>query len=290
MRRFALSFGLGLLLIVPRLAPAQDSGDKPVVVPFELLPSGHMAVMVKINDKGPYRLIFDTGAPTVLLNTNIALKTGVIKEKKMSLMFGNQGSANIKRLQVGGQKADDVPAVVMDHPTVEAISKAFSGPQANGDWPWKMAPSIDGIVGFPFFARFKVTLDYQAKTLTLVPNGYNPPDVMKGMEALLVDMMSGKPKPPVVLSPAGQWGLVTAKAPTDEAAGVDIKVVRPGSPAALAGLKAGDRLLTLDGRWTDSVPDVYAAASYVKADTSVPVKVLRGGKELILKVKPTSGL
>ena len=42
---------------------------RPVSVPFELLKSGHMAVQVKVNGKGPYWLIFDTGAPTSLLNT-----------------------------------------------------------------------------------------------------------------------------------------------------------------------------------------------------------------------------
>ena len=55
---------------VSREAPADDREQqaKPVVVPFELLPSGHMTVMVKVNGKGPYRLIFDTGAPITLLN------------------------------------------------------------------------------------------------------------------------------------------------------------------------------------------------------------------------------
>ena len=64
----------------------------------------------------------------------------------------------------------------------------------------------------------------------------------------------------------------------------------PGSAAAEGGLKAGDRLLTLDGRWTDSVADLYSAAGYVKPGATVPVRVKRGGKELELKVKPVSGL
>ena len=57
-----------------------------------------------------------------------------------------------------------------------------------------------------------------------------------------------------MLSAAGQWGLVADKDKDDEEAGVTIKEVMPGSAAAAAGLKAGDRLLTLDGRWTDSLP------------------------------------
>ena len=63
-----------------------------------------------------------------------------------------------------------------------------------------------------------------------------------------------------------------------------------GSPAAAAGLKAGDRLLTLEGRWTDTVADCYLAASFVQPGTSARLVVLRGGKEMELTVKVASGL
>src|SRR5262249_30605019 len=74
MKRFI--FGLTLFLVaLPLAAQTKDAPKgkdekkeetKPVVVPFETLPSGHMTVMVKLNGKGPYKLIFDTGAPTLL--------------------------------------------------------------------------------------------------------------------------------------------------------------------------------------------------------------------------------
>ena len=47
---------------------------------------------------------------------------------------------------------------------------------------------------------------------------------------------------------------------------------------------------TLDGRWTDSLADLYDAAGHVKAGTTVVVKVKRAGKEVELKVTPTAGL
>ena len=55
------------------LALADDSTKEkkaapPIAVPFELLKTQHMVVNVKINGKGPYRLIFDTGAPVTLIN------------------------------------------------------------------------------------------------------------------------------------------------------------------------------------------------------------------------------
>src|SRR5271170_771338 len=179
-------------LAVPAWADAPDS--TPVKVPFELLKTKHITVMVKVNGKGPYKLIFDTGAPITLLNNRIAKDAGLLKgvPKPAFTVFGSMGEVKIDELDVGGQKAEKVPGIVMDHPTVEAISKAF-GP-------------IEGIVGFPFFARFKMTLDYQAKTMTFVPNGFEPPDVMRAlMQALLSSAASTGPK---VLAPAGQWGIL----------------------------------------------------------------------------------
>jgi len=275
MRRYLLPLAL-LSLLIPALARAEVLVQaKPIVVPFELLPSGHMTVMVKVNGKGPYKLIFDTGAPITLLNNKVAKEAGLLKgiPRPAFTLFGSMGEVNIGKLEVGKQMADKVPGVVMDHPTVEAISRAL-GP-------------IEGIVGFPFFARFKMTLDYQAKTMTFVPNGFEPPDVMRAlMQALLASASSTGPK---VLAPAGQWGILAKEAGDDEP-GVTVETVLPGSPAAQAGLLSGDRLLTLDKRWTDTLPDLYTAAGHVKPGTTVPVTIRRGGKEMTLKVKPVSGL
>jgi PDZ domain/Aspartyl protease len=286
-------FGVLALLLLPLVAaraddaPAKDKKDaeprqdKPITVPFEMLKTGHITVMVKVNGKGPYKLIFDTGAPLTLVNNKVAKEAGLLEGVKKPLFapFGSMGEAKIEMLEVGDQKADNVSAMVMDHPTVEAISKAFL----------KEAGPIDGIVGFPFFARFKMTLDYKEKTLTFMPNGYKPPDVIKAMTAALTSELTN-PETVKILSPAGQWGFLPVKDDKDDDAGVTVKEVFPGGAAAAAGLKAGDRLLTIDGRWTDSIPDLYRAAEYVKPGATAPVTVQRDGKELTLKVKPTTGL
>jgi membrane-associated protease RseP (regulator of RpoE activity) len=268
-----------LLVLLVACHPALGLENPPaVVVPFELLRTGHMTVMVKVNGKGPYKLIFDTGAPITLLNNKVAREAGLLKNVPRSpfTIFGAMGEARVRTLEVGGQKADNVSAMVMDHPTVEAISRAF-GP-------------IDGIVGFPFFARFKMTLDYQARTMTFVPNGFKPPDAAKAIEAMIMTMMADGPPPPKVLAPAAQWGMLAAKEASDDEPGVVLKEVLPGSPAAQAGLKYGDRLLTLDGRWTDSLTDLYTAAGYARPGATVPVRIQRDGKEIELRVKPQAGL
>jgi S1-C subfamily serine protease len=62
------------------------------------------------------------------------------------------------------------------------------------------------------------------------------------------------------------------------------------SAAAKAGLKAGDRILTLGGRWTDSLRDLYDAAAHIQAGTVTKTLVLRDGKEKELTIKPVPGL
>jgi hypothetical protein len=258
-------------------APGKAEPGKSVVVPFELLKSRHMAVEVKINGKGPYRLIFDTGAPTNLINNKLAKEAGVVKkgDKGVAMpIFGMGGVKTMDTLEVGPAKLEKVPVAVMDHPTVTAISNAL-GP-------------IDGIIGFPFFARYKTTVDYQKREITLTPNGYVPGDVMKGMMDKLTGGR-GKPEPRIV-APAAVWGFsVEDKDSKDETPGVTVKEVVAGSAAAAGGLKAGDRLLTMDGRWTDSVGDTFSAASFIKPGRAVVLVVEREGKEFKLTVKPAKG-
>jgi hypothetical protein len=147
-------------------AQADEPAAKPVVVPFELLKTQHMAIKIKINGKGPYRVIFDTGAPTNLINNKVAKEAGITTKKPLFSIF--PVSEKMKTLQIGDLKVENVGTMVFDHPTVSLIDKHF-GP-------------IEGLIGFPFFARFKMTVDYQKKELTFVPNNFEPPDAMKILE------------------------------------------------------------------------------------------------------------
>ena len=155
--------------------PAGEQTDQPIVVPFELLKTMHMAVKIKVNGKGPYRVIFDTGARVNLLNNKIAHAANLLKKSDMPFftVFGSNGPVLVRTFEVGKLKAADVPAIVMDHPALETASQIL-GP-------------IEGIVGFPLFARYRLTLDYKARTMTFVPNGYKPPDVLQALMAGMMD-------------------------------------------------------------------------------------------------------
>ncbi len=265
--------------------PAQEPAKpdaKPVTVPFKLLPSRHMLLDVKVNGKGPYKLIFDTGAPLNLLSSRVGKESGATKRKKAGGgfgfgLFGGVSQVEVDRLEVGGLTAEDLPAVVMDHPTVRAISDAFEDEYGK----------IEGIVGFPFFGRFATTIDYQRKQLTFKPTDYKPGDFLNDMTRSIL-AAGDKQGQPRVVGAAGLWGFSVRPA-DDDGPGVVVKEVYRDGPVAAAGLKAGDRMLTLDGRWTDSVADAYLAASLVKPGRSAAVVVKRDGKEVKLTVTPTKG-
>ena len=69
--------------------------------------------------------------------------------------------------------------------------------------------------------------------------------------------------------PVAMWGMRVEKPADDEKPGVTVAEVFAGGSAAKAGLKADDRVLTLDGRWTDSVADCYQAAEGVRPGQTV---------------------
>jgi hypothetical protein len=241
--------------------------------------SGHFAVQVKVNGKGPYRLIFDTGAPMILLSNRIARECNLLRagNKRPAAWnpFGMPGQVRVASLQIGDLTAEDLSAVVMDHPTVKAIADAL-GP-------------IDGIVGFPFFARYATAIDYQARTMTFTHNGFRPTDTIQALMATLTASGRDRKPQPRVMAPAGQWGMRVAKESDDDDSGVTVAEVYQGGAADRAGLRSGDRLLTIAGRWTDTVADTFAATEAVKPGQTVEVSVRRGGTIVRLNISPAVG-
>ena len=86
-----------------------------------------------------------------------------------------------KTLEVGDLKVEDTPVMVMDHPLLKAAGRVLG--------------QLDGIVGFPFFSRYKSTFDYEAEKITFEPVDYHGTgmDMMQLVMAMMTDR-SGKPQ------------------------------------------------------------------------------------------------
>ncbi len=255
--------------------PSPKTAKLKAVVPFEMLPTNHMLVEAKINGKGPYHLIFDLGAPITLLNNRVSEAAGVVKPSApRSFLFGMRGEAEVDKLQIGELNATRLPVIVLDHPVLKALED-MTGRR------------IDGLMGFTFFARYRTTIDYFAHKMTFEPIDYRVRDLMKELPDRLMGPKVARQR---VLAPLGIWGWRFGP-PTAalESPGVPIVEVYKGSPAARAGLKAGDVLTTLDGRWTTSIADVFHAAADIEPGREAIAVIQRDGREQTVVLQPADG-
>jgi hypothetical protein len=240
-----------------------------------MLTTNHMLVQARINGKGPYRLIFDLGAPITLLSNRVSEASGVVKpDAPRSFLFGMRGEAEVEKLQIGELTAAKLPVIVLDHPVLKAL-EAVTGRH------------IDGLMGFTFFARYKTTIDYHSHQMTFEPIDYQIRDLLKELPDRLFGQKVTHHR---VLVPLGVWGLRLGEpAGGLDSRGVPIVKVYEGSPADRAGLKSGDVLITIDGRWTTSIADVYHAAAAVEPDHGVAIVIHRADKEMTVHVTPADG-
>jgi hypothetical protein len=258
----------------PAAPPSLSFLVRPVIIPIEVIRSGHIAIRARINGHGPYRFIFDTGAPSLVISEQVARDARILPtdfQKPFFTPLGNLGNYDVKSIALGRATQPNLTANIWNHPTVEILSRSFG--------------RFEGLIGFPFFAHYQITIDYKTKTMTLVPCTFQPQDTQEKMTARLTD-----PAPAKIWAATESLGIKISKAKTDEAAGVIIESVLPGSPAETAGFTPGDRLLTLDGRWTDTIDDCYAALSAVDTPRQIPATVLHNGRELKMPVKVTPGI
>ncbi len=255
--------------------PQAVAPAKARVVPFEMLPTNHMLVKARINDKGPYQLVFDLGAPITLLNNRASLAAGVIKaDAPRSFLMGMRGEAEVGSLTVGELTATKLPVLVLDHPTLTALAE-ITGRR------------IDGIMGFTFFARYKTTIDYKTRTMTFDPIDYEVRNLFKDLPDRLMGSRKARRR---IVAPAGLWGMEPGKPSSDLAVpGVMVDRVLAGSAAERGGLRGGDLITQIDGRWTTSTTDIFEAARGVDPGHPADVVVIRAGAEKTLSIRPDPG-
>lgn len=78
----------------------------------------------------------------------------------------------------------------------------------------------------------------------------------------------------------------------NEEEGLGVINVSPGGPAAEAGLRAGDRIVAINGidvRGREAARKGLRSLREVKPDTKVSIKLIRDGKQLELSVTPRQG-
>jgi hypothetical protein len=282
----ALAAGVGL---APPLAlraadgPARDEkkDDRAakVEVPYRLTGTNHLMVRAKINGKGPFNLIVDTGAPAVFVTRNVAKKAKLEADEKHFAKF------NSFELE-GGLKIDKVRARVEDLVQIDGMnSMGLAGVE------------LHGVIGYQVLARFKIEYDLTRDRLTFEPLKFDPPALLplggKGGTDIqsmgpLVKMMAAflGLKPNFDMVPRGFTGIEYE----EKGGKVSVKSVLPGSPAERAGLKAGDVITSVKTVSIDSGKELNKALAKAGVGTKWRFYVTRGGKEREVVVELGKGL
>jgi hypothetical protein len=262
-------------------AHAQEAGKagKPAVVPFKLSRTQHVVVRVKIDGKGPFHFVVDTGCPVLLISTDAAKKAGLVDDK---------GGAVIKKLDFeGGLTEDNVKARIETPFQIEGMnSMGLPGVE------------LHGLMGYTVLAKYKIEIDMSREKMVWTPLAFEPPplerlkvkdgstaniEIMGTLMKVLARFSGLKPAPPG--TPRGLIGVELEQ--VDKS--VRVASVLGDSPAAGAGLKAGDELATIGKKQVATLAEANAAVAELRIGDDATIGVIRGNEKIVLKMKTAAG-
>lgn len=281
MKRALLVAGLVALLIEPARA---DEPKKPPTyqVPYRLTNTLHTLVRAKVNGKGPFNFIIDTGAPLLFIATPVGKKIGLSPDAK--------GWATLDRFEVES-------GVVLNKVKCR-VETPFQLEGMNG--LGMAGAELHGIIGYTVLAHFRIEFDFTRDTLAWTKLDFDPPAPVGikakdgsgagslefiGSMMKFLGALAGK-KADAEIVPRGFLGMDVndvEKTPT-------VRSVLSGGPAGKAGVKAGDTLLAFHGKRVDRAGEVHRLASQVVTGQSVRLTVRRGDEEKEFTIIAGNGL
>jgi len=321
MRVLWLCAGLTLALV----APLRADEPKSFQVPYRLSKTQHILVRAKINGKGPFNFILDTGAPALFVATKVAKKVGLEPDKT--------GWAAFDKLEIeGGVPVAKIKGRVEDPFQLEGMNGlGLAGVE------------LHGMIGYNLLARYRLEIDFTRDKMTWTELDFDPP-APKGLEGakarqtqlrvlaaqtvtslatpnlasgmtqfltlkrlqdasaleakgglpeldalgaglkLLGGLIGRRAKPEIVAR--GFLGLEVAE--TDGR--VTVNSVLEKGPADRAGVKAGDRIASVDGRRVADSTGLLRLAAQLTAGKEVTLTIVRGDKRQDISVKAGEGL
>jgi hypothetical protein len=249
-------------------------------IPYRLTSTMHVLVRAKINGKGPFNFIVDTGAPILLVSTPVGKKLGLKPDEK--------GWATLDRFEMEGGAALTKLKCRVETP--------FQLEGMNG--LGLAGVELHGMIGYMVLAHFKMEFDFSRDKMTWVRLDFKPPPPqgikgkdagMSGLEIMgslmkFAGLILGRSfEAPV---PRGYLGIELAE--KDKA--VMIQNVLAKTPADSAGLKAGDRIDLLQGKEVRSIADVQRLTAGVLQGQRVRMTVRRGEEKKEITITAGEGL
>lgn len=273
-----------LFLAAGGQAPAQPKPEpKPrsFQVPYKTTIPKHIVVRVKINGKGPFNFILDTGAPTMFIATKVGKLAG--------LKNGADGWAVMDRLEIEG-------GIVL--PKAQGrVETPFQLEGMNG--MGLAGVEIHGLMGYSILAAYKMEIDFTRDKMTWTENGKMVPlparmrkgggapgglEIMGSIMKQLGGLMGRRATPDITLR--GFHGMTLVEG--DEFP--KVSAVLESGPAGKAGLKAGDVVTKVGGRTVSNVGDVLRFAKTYAPGKPIKLTVKRGSETKEITFKTGEGI
>lgn len=290
-RSLARSAALAVALVTPSLA-IDAPGRAPDVgrsyrIPYRITETNHFLVRARIDGKGPFNFLVDTGAPALFIGAEAARKIGLKPDE--DAYFTPIGRLDFE----GGASLTGMKARIEDVFQMVGMN-ALGLPGA----------SIDGILGYTALARFRIELDPTDDRMTWTRLDFDPKDPFVPRAAL-----RGQPPAEMrAMNAIGPLAKVAAalvgKQPEEElrlrgfvglelGEGGDaprVVAVLADSPAQASGLRPGDRLTHVQGVKVATPDEARTALVGVRAGDDVALTVARDGATLPIHLNAAEGL
>jgi hypothetical protein len=265
----------------PKDAKKAKAGSKSYEVPYKTTIPKHIVVRVKINGKGPFNLILDTGAPMLFVSVAAGKKAGVKADE--------HGWATFDRFELEG-------GLVMKK-AKGRVETPFQLEGMNGLGLAGM--EIHGLIGYSILAQYRIEIDFARDKMVWTPLDYKldvafggkPRGGQPGGLELLGSIMKTagaflgrKPAPEVILR--GFFGLTLKDG--DSSPVVD-GVLEKG-PAGAAGIQKGDVVTHIQGRSVTNVADLVRLTHKLPAGSAIKLTVKRGTETKSITFKSGEGI
>jgi hypothetical protein len=249
-------------------------------IPYKLTGTQHVMVRVKLNGKGPFNFILDTGAPALIMSEEVA------KKAKGKLDDKNWG--DFKLDIEGGLMLPEAKGLATD-------MFQLKGMNAMG----VAGVELHGVLGYNILAQYRIEYDFTAEKLKWTKLDFTPPkmigigkkgDSQGGLEAMGDMMKMLAPllglKPNFEVKPRGYLGVVLA----EDGDKLMVRSILPGSPAEKSGLKAGDQILAVGKRDSDSIDDLVKFVNKLTEGEKLPLKIKQGEETKTITIVLGKGL
>jgi hypothetical protein len=271
-------FSLVVGIVSARAARAEKATT--YQVPFRLTETKHILIRAKINGKGPFNFIMDTGAPMLIVATSVG--------KQLGLSEDADGWAALKRFELeGGLTVTNVKA---------RVETPFQLEGMNG--LGLVGVPLHGMIGYNVLAKFRIEIDVTRNKMGWTPLDFEPGvpqridgrggapgglDALGSILKLLGAILGKKSDAPITLQ--GSLGLELS----DSDGSVEVRAVQSQGPAARAGLKPGDRLTRVQDKEVKTAGQVRQVTAGLKAGEIAKVEGKRGSEPFSLEIKLGEG-